>query len=71
MNPQIPMYRDQFQSAIQEITSRKGKIRKIFGNTIYFTDSAGEASVFTPTQTDSGAMFVKVPLKEFEQGEKI
>lgn len=69
---QIPMYRDQFQSAIQEITSRKGKIQKIFGNTIYFTDSSGEASVFTPTQTEnSGPMFVKVPLKEFNQGENI
>jgi hypothetical protein len=68
---QIPMYRDQFQSAIQEISSRKGKIQKIFGNTIYFTDSSGEASVFTPSMTEGGAVFFKVPLKEYNQGENI
>ena len=68
---QIPMYRDQFQSAIQEISSKKGKIQKIFGNTIYFTDSAGEASVFTPSMTDGGPMFFKVPLNEFNQRENI
>lgn len=67
----IPMYRQQFQSAIQEITARKGKIQKIFGNTIYFTDSAGEATVFTPSRTETGTMFIKVPLKEFNQEEKI
>lgn len=67
---QIPMYRTHFQSAIQEITSRKGKIQKIFGNTIYFTDSSGEASVFTPKMTEGGAIFVKVPLREYETGEK-
>ena len=67
MSNQIPIYREQFQAAMEEITKNRGKVQKIYGNLIYF-ESDKTNYVFVPQMTDGGPMFMKREAKDFAQG---
>jgi hypothetical protein len=60
----VRIYREQFQAAVKEITSKKGAVQKIVGNVIHFVDSAGEQCVFIPANTEGGPMFFKHLVKD-------
>ncbi len=58
---QIPIYREQFQAIIKEITANKGKVQRIVGNTVYFADKEGKDFMFVPELTagDNVPVFMK------------
>ena len=62
----IPVYREQFQEALKEITRNGGKIHKIYNNLIYFYDGTADC-VFVPEMTAGGPMFFKKNEHEFNQ----
>jgi hypothetical protein len=54
----IPIYREQFQNGIKEITNMGGKVQKIYNNVIYFRQNNADY-VYVPEMTDSGPVFFK------------
>jgi hypothetical protein len=56
---QIPVYREEFQTIIKEITANKGKVLRIVGNIVYFTDKEGNDCMFVPELTEAGMVFMK------------
>jgi hypothetical protein len=59
------MYREQFQTAINEIIKAGGKVQKIYHNIIYFNQNKTDY-VFAAEATEGGPMFFKKPAKEFQ-----
>lgn len=59
----IAIYREQFQSAIKEITNSGGVVQKIFHNAIYFNQNKTDY-IFIPEMTDGGPMFFKKAAKD-------
>jgi hypothetical protein len=62
----VAMYREEYQTAINEIIKAGGKVQKIYHNIIYFNLNKTDY-VFAAEMTEGGRpMFFKKPAKEFQ-----
>ena len=62
----IAIYREQFQSVVQEIARTGGHVTKIYHNQVFFTNNKVNY-VFAPQMTEGGPLFIKHEAKAFSE----
>ena len=61
----IAIYREQFQSAVNEIIKAGGKVQKIYHNLVYFSQNKTDYVFVPEIMSDGRPMFFKREAKDF------